>query len=63
MKVLFIGGTGTISSEVSKLKLRGVIRNSSLRHPAPALDQAHRDELDILLAYMEASDSIVIKAR
>jgi 4-hydroxy-tetrahydrodipicolinate synthase len=34
------------------LKKRGVILNSSLRHPGPSLDQAHLDELDILLQYM-----------
>lgn len=37
------------------LKKRGAIRNSSLRHPGPSLDQAHLEELDILLEYMEAS--------
>jgi 4-hydroxy-tetrahydrodipicolinate synthase len=34
------------------LKKRGAILHSSLRHPGPSLDQAHLDELDILLEYM-----------
>jgi 4-hydroxy-tetrahydrodipicolinate synthase len=35
------------------LKRRGAISNSSLRHPGPALDQDHQDELEILLRHVE----------